>query len=329
MNNDLPISLLLAAFTGAFMLVLPHISPRGYFFAITVPPGFRSSGPGRTSLWRYYAAVVCSVVIAAVALVRLGEGAGALLPAVATLAPGTLGMMAFLWERRQVARAAPRADPVRVAELSSDDDHLPRWIALVLPPFAFPLAASAWLRAHWNEIPQRVPLHWDIHNLPDRWADKTSRAVYGPLLFGGGMMLVIILLTLAMFYGSRRGRQRTAIVQMMVATIYFLSLLFSAIAIMPAAPFSTSILMIPGRIFPAVLLVWVIKVIRDPRMPVDSTPDDCWYLGSIYVNSKDPAIFVQKRIGFGYTVNMGNRLAWLIMGGFVAALVGLIFTLPR
>jgi uncharacterized membrane protein len=62
---------------------------------------------------------------------------------------------------------------------------------------------------------------------------------------------------------------------------------------------------------------------------VDRTPDDCWYLGSIYVNAKDPAIFVQKRIGFGYTVNMGNRLAWLIMGSLVAALVGLIFTLPR
>ena len=44
---------------------------------------------------------------------------------------------------------------------------------------------------------------------------------------------------------------------------------------------------------------------------------------------KDPAIFVQKRIGFGYTINMGNRLAWMLMGGFVAALLGLIFTLPR
>ena len=329
MNNDLPISLLLAAFTGALMLLMPHISPRRYFFAITVPANFRSSDAGRTSLRRYYAAVVCSVVIAVVALVRFGEWPGQLLPLVAMLVPGILGMLAFLWERRQVARIAPPADTVRVVELSSDDDRLPRWIALVLPPFAFPLAAAVWLRAHWNEIPARVPLHWDIHNVADRWADKTTRAVYGPLLFSGGLMLVMILLTLAMFYGSRRGRQRTAIVQMMVATVYFLSLLFSAIAIMPAVPFPPSLLIVPALVFPALLLIWVIRVLRDPKLPADSTPDDCWYLGSIYVNAKDPAIFVQKRIGFGYTVNMGNRLAWLIMGGFLAAVVGLVFTLPR
>jgi uncharacterized membrane protein len=329
MNNDLPISLLIAAFAGAVMLLIPHISPRRYFFAITVPPGFRSSDAGHNSLRRYYAAVVCSVVISVVLLVRTAQWSGQLLPLIAALAPSILSMAAFLFERRQVMRIAPPADGVRVVDLSSDDDHLPRWIALTLPPFAFPLAAAGWLRARWNEIPQRFPIHWNSQNAADRWVDKTPRAVYGPLIFCGGMMLVLILLTLAMFYGSRRGRQRTAIVKMMVAVVYFIALLFSAIAILPLAPFSPSLLMIPGLLFPALLIVWVIRVLRDPNMPVDQTPDNCWYLGSIYVNAKDPAIFVQKRIGFGYTINMGNRLAWLIMGGFIAALVGLVFTLPR
>jgi uncharacterized membrane protein len=328
MNHDLPISLLIAAFSGALMLLIPHFSPRRYFFAITVPAGFRSSDAGRTPLRRYHAAVVCSVVIDVVVLLQMDQWP-ILQPLIAMLLPGTLGMLAFLWERRQIAQAAPPADTRRVVELSSEDDHLPRWIAVVLPPFAFPLAAAAWLSAHWNEIPARFPIHWDVHNVPDRWAAKTTQAVYGPLLFCGGMMLVMILLTLAMFYGSRRGRQRNAIVQMMVATIYFLGLLFGAIAIMPVVSFSPTTLLIPGILFPVLLLVWIFKVVRDPAMPVDQTPDDCWYLGSIYVNTKDPAIFVQRRIGFGYTINMGNRLAWLIMGGFAAALVGLAFTLPR
>jgi uncharacterized membrane protein len=159
--------------------------------------------------------------------------------------------------------------------------------------------------------------------------DKTQRAVYGPLLFCGGMLLVMILLTLAMFYGSRRGRQRAAIVKMMVATIYVIAALFSVIAILPIAPFRPSMLLIPGLLFSALLLIWIIRVLRDPSMPVDRTPDDRWYLGSIYINAKDPAIFVQRRIGFGYTINMGNRLAWMLMGGFAAAFLGLVFTLPR
>jgi uncharacterized membrane protein len=98
---------------------------------------------------------------------------------------------------------------------------------------------------------------------------------------------------------------------------------------MAAEPFSPSVLLIPGPLFPAMLAVWVIRILRDPSMPVDHTPDNCWYLGSIYINAQDPAIFVQRRIGWGFTINMGNRLAWLIMGGFVAAMSGLVFTLPR
>jgi uncharacterized membrane protein len=329
MNNDLPFSLLMTAFMGAVMLLVPHISPRRYFFAITVPPGFRSSDAARASLRRYYAAVVCSVVIAVVAVRAMDRNTAELTPLVATLAPFLLGMLAFLWERSKVAKLVPPAAAVREADLTSEDDQLPRWIALVLPPFAFPLAVAAYLRAHWDEIPARFPVHWDARNHANRFADKSAQAVYGPVLFAGGMMLILILLTLAMFYGSRRGRQRTAIVKMMVATVYFVGLLFAGIGVMPVAPFSPALLFIPALVFPLLLIGWVIKVLRDPKMPSEATPDECWYLGSIYVNSQDPAIFVQKRVGFGYTINMGNRLAWLIMGGFVAALVGLTFALPR
>ena len=73
MNNDLPLCLLIATFTGALMLLIPHISPRRYFFAITVPAGFRVSDAGRSSLRRYYAVVVCGVVVTAVALVQLAH----------------------------------------------------------------------------------------------------------------------------------------------------------------------------------------------------------------------------------------------------------------
>lgn len=329
MTNDLPFSLLIVAFTGALMLLVPHISPRRYFFAITVPLGFPSTPAGRISLRRYHAAVLCSVAIAVVAVLQTDRWWPDLMPAAAMVIPGFLGMLAFLWERRQVSKLAPPADAVREAELSSDDDRLPRWIALVLPPFALPLAAAAYLRAHWDGIPAHFPVHWDAHNNANRWADRSASAVYGPLLFAGGMMLVMVLLTLAMFYGSRRGRQRTAVVKMMVGTIYFLALVFGSIGIMPLAQFSPSLLFIPALIFPLLLLVWVFKVLRDPNMPAEATPDACWYLGSIYVNSQDPAIFVQKRIGFGYTINMGNRVAWLIMGGLLASLIGLAFTLPR
>src|SRR5208283_3732956 len=66
MNNALPVSLLVTAFSGAVMLLLPHIAPRRCLFAITVPPGFPASEAGRTSRRRDYCAAVCSIVISVV-----------------------------------------------------------------------------------------------------------------------------------------------------------------------------------------------------------------------------------------------------------------------
>jgi hypothetical protein len=38
----------------------------------------------------------------------------------------------------------------------------------------------------------------------------------------------------------------------------------------------------------------------------------CWKAGSFYVNRKDTALFVPKRFGTGWTLNLGNPLAWAI-----------------
>jgi uncharacterized membrane protein len=43
------------------------------------------------------------------------------------------------------------------------------------------------------------------------------------------------------------------------------------------------------------------------------TPDKCWKFGIFYVNADDPALFVAKRYGVGYTLNFGNRWSWAIM----------------
>ena len=45
--------------------------------------------------------------------------------------------------------------------------------------------------------------------------------------------------------------------------------------------------------------------------------DGYWILGMIYFNPKDPALFVEKRFGIGSTVNMGNKLSWVILGTIV------------
>jgi uncharacterized membrane protein len=56
----------------------------------------------------------------------------------------------------------------------------------------------------------------------------------------------------------------------------------------------------------------------------DRTPDRYWRLGMFYVNPDDPAIFVEKRFGIGYTLNFAHLASWLI----VLVLIALLALIP-
>jgi uncharacterized membrane protein len=50
----------------------------------------------------------------------------------------------------------------------------------------------------------------------------------------------------------------------------------------------------------------------------DATPDHAWKVGGLlYFNPHDPAMWVENRVGVGYTLNVGNWRAWLLMAGMM------------
>ena len=55
----------------------------------------------------------------------------------------------------------------------------------------------------------------------------------------------------------------------------------------------------------------------------DRDDDRFWKAGLLYLNRDDPAIVVGARFGAGWTPNLGNPVAWLIIAGTVAAPAGL------
>jgi uncharacterized membrane protein len=220
-------------------------------------------------------------------------------------------------------------ETIREAELSPEEEPLPRWILLALPPFLFPAAAAVWLRAHWNEIPARFPYHWGYDGEPNRWAVRSERAVYGPLLFCVAMMLLMLSIGIVTFYGSRRAEQRLATMKLIIAGMYCLSIVFIGVALMPVVHIPLWLFVAPAILFAIGAMVWQYKFLNDPGRRTESTPDACWHLGQIYYNPQDPAIFVQKRLGLGYTVNFGHRISWVLLAVVLAALGGMVFLLPR
>jgi uncharacterized membrane protein len=321
------ISLLMLALAGAGLLLAPYLSPRPLYFTITVAPGFRATKLAIEILHRYQIAVAGWLVVSVLFLM----GASRQAPWLAILAfvlPGLFGAVHYLSARNQVKQYAAPTPAVREAGLTLEEDRLPRWTLLSLPAFALPLWAVAYLRAHWDEMPQRFPVHWSVSGEPDRWVEKTPHAVYGPLIFGAGLMTIMLLLGIATFYGARRSPLRKVTLAMLIGGMYIADLVFVAAAMLPLWHFSPVYFVIPGVVFAIAALVWSYRYLKDPTHSAEPTPDDRWYLGEIYYNAHDPALFVQKRIGLGYTFNFGNRLSWIILASVLAGILGMIFLLP-
>jgi uncharacterized membrane protein len=321
---DLVFPLLLElALMGAVMLLLPHFSPRGYCFGITVPPQFRSTDAARAALRRYHWRVALSIGLAALAVLYLAPRSPDLASAIALLAPLLAGMVAFFRARSNL-RDAIEASPAVAPAPSNGERHFPHWLSWALPPFAFPLAVALYLQAHWDQIPERFPIHWGANGQPNGWAHRTAGGVYGPLLFATGLMLLILLLGLAMYYGSRHSPQMLAVLKVLIGVMYLLGFVFAGVGLLPLRIISPTVLLVAVPIFVIALLVYSFQCATNPAMPTEATPDQCWTLGSVYYNPRDPAIFVQKRIGFGYTFNFGHRLSWVILGSFFGGIAGLI-----
>ncbi len=323
------ISVLTSVLLGAVMLLVPHLSPRRYLFAITVTPEFRRSATASAALRRYHAWVSTAIVLACAVAISLERIHPAVRVVLAPLLPVLAGLGELVRERGRLrGYAAPAPEAASAARRPLADGALPRWVVLAAAPFAFPLAAALYLRAHWTEIPARFAIHWGLNGEPNGWAEKTVRGVYGPLLFAAGLMLLMLMMGLAVYYGSRRAPLRRPMLALMLGVLYLLGLVFTAAGLRPLVYIPPAAFMAPFFVFVAIVLLWAYRAGGDGQL-AEVTPDECWKAGAIYYNPSDPALFVQKRFGIGYTVNFGNRLSWVILGGFVGAAIGLIFLLAR
>lgn len=61
----------------------------------------------------------------------------------------------------------------------------------------------------------------------------------------------------------------------------------------------------------------------DPGSVADRDDDRFWKAGLVYVNGGDPAVVVGARFGAGWTLNLGNPRAWMIIAAVIATPTGL------
>lgn len=318
---------------GAILQFTPVMTRRGLFFGATVAAGFPASSDGRRVLRSYrWQAAIWTVAAIGLAVVLVPES-----PILGSFAPLLLLIAATgltYWRKFHDVhtRYGTPAAEIRRASLlpeQSGERFDPR---LWLPPFLVMLAAAFYLHLRWNDIPERFPVHWGADAQPNGWANRDWLGVYGTLLLGTGTNLLTLGLAWLVARLSRKTVMRHVTVRVMLVLLYPLTFTFVVISLLPLAN-------VPSRLVPAVilttvgvtlitvlgLLYWSYVKISAVSAAQDEIPepqsDSYWKAGMFYFNPSDPAIFVSKRVGIGYTLNLANKWAWIALVSLLALVV--------
>jgi uncharacterized membrane protein len=225
------------------------------------------------------------------------------------------GGIGFAWQNRRLAAAAVQFTGPREVDLTEAPDKLPRFAWFATGPFLILAASAMWLFLHWDSIPERFPVHWGAGGQPNRWADRTTKGVYGVLLFGGELCVWLTIMALAGWFGARRSRTRRTMFGCMIAAEYLLGLLFALISLQAPLGIPVWVIVLAPMVILIPLVAAMVRKMAEPGEPVDPTPNECWKAGILYYNPDDAALFVEKRDGYGYTFNFANRWSWALLLG--------------
>jgi uncharacterized membrane protein len=315
----------------------PQLTRRDVFFGVTVSPGFRD-GPVARSVSRRYAAEIWFLAFIAAAFV-----AASAMPLISgpMLLAQTLGAsVAFVRARSTVRPHAVAPATVREAEIGPRPG-LPGGMVAQLGPFLILLGAAAYVGLHWADIPARFPTHWNLAGKPDGWTTKSVAGVFRGLSIGLVACSMTLFTSYAVLHWTRLPRVTGQVGQQsrrvrhfnlvaMLASEYLIALLLAWTSVVSMFSNEAGQLRLPlvFRLAPFVLIIvgtLAIRVMRriavSEEPPIgDITPDSCWLFGRLYVNRTDPALFVEKRMGLGYTLNLGNPVSWLVVTVAVTAL---------
>ena len=147
---------------SALILLIPNMTRREILFGVVVPVDFRSSPEGRRAI-RIFRSVVASR--RSPASLPLHFGAHDSFPGSPhwCLPTAFAERCTFVCdESKDQTVRGPTADLFAILELSAEPERLPWFIWLGLVPLLLLVAAALYLHAHWDSIPPRYPVHWDL-----------------------------------------------------------------------------------------------------------------------------------------------------------------------
>ena len=226
------------------------------------------------------------------------------------------------------------------------------WNLLYIPLVALMVVAAL---ALYDQFPETIPMHADFNGTVNEYARKTLGAVLFPAVLTGFIGLIMAACHLGIVHSKRpidpdapassalaygRFARLQSIVMFVggmgltatVGVAFFLSSLGAitlgtagVIVTIAAVAFAIAMTVVAlklgqsGARDKATLANSGSRGKNDGRIAFDD--DAHWPLGIFYFNREEPSVFVPKRFGIGWTLNMARPATWVVIGAFVLALV--------
>ncbi|WP_189029927.1 DUF1648 domain-containing protein [Paenibacillus albidus] len=228
----------------------------------------------------------------------------------------------------------------RAASLAAGRTHSPVlgswWYAAHIAVMALCIFFAV---ARWNAIPQQIAVHIGPDGFPDHYIYKSVGTVFMmnsvqalmiPLFAGYNLMISRARTSLDPQDREGSLRKQLKLKKIHSITAWGISLLGIAnLGLLQAVilyGWNLNLLIRCNISFMAVFFLTLIGVLLylrlrglDQQRDIPSQEERHWkWLGSIYANPEDPALFVLDRYGFFWTINMANPLGKYIAAATIA-----------
>lgn len=233
---------------------------------------------------------------------------------------------------------------IRIADLQSHtkDEMLPSSM-FALPMFVT-IGLIIYTASQYSLLPDMIPTHWGPSGQPDAFSPKTpfsSVALLLVLFLVQGMMLGINIATkrsgIKLSASKKKSSQLQQLAFRKYTSWFFLMTSILVTILLGFFQFTTIheglqnaslMLALPLGFLLFNLIATAIYAFKvgqgGSRIEVsleeevsagitDADDDAHWKLGVFYVNKQDPSIFVEKRFGVGWGINLGNPLGYFLL----------------
>ncbi len=363
MNNELAASLLAFIFIPIVlsMMFIPYWTRRTESFGVSIPESYYLREDLRNMRKHY---VVYTGILSVLSLVMIFLMGGLLNERTLSLGFGVITVVyiiasffiyLYFHRRMKALKAKEKWSKTKTQQLVVDTSFrnyrltysnlwflIPLLITLVTILFTFQM---------YDKIPDRFPMQYNFSGEVTNWADKS----YKTLLLMPVMQIYLTVIFLFTNIVISRAKQQVSAEQperslkqnLVFRRRWSAFTIWSGIGMVLLFSFSqyTFIYPVHGVWVMVVPLVFTFAIVAGAIVlsvstgqggsrvktvsgsdggVIDRDDDRHWKLGQIYFNPKDPALFLEKRFGVGWTVNFARPSAWVVL----VVIIGLAVVLP-